>query len=180
MRMAFIAVMVLAALAFSAPAFAGTGAGTKELGINITSQKFEVDETNTKVTTSIINLLYGYYLSDRVEVAGNICIIENDLGGIDTTQTNLELQGKFHFPESSAILIPYLGLAAGIYNFDDGGVVDASGTSYGFMGGAKYMVVPSASVNLEYSFRSAELEDDNKNKYESTLTTLSIGFSVYF
>ena len=173
--LAVIAMVVLAA----APSWAQTGAGTMELGMSASSQKFENDDTGDKVTTTIISVLYGYFVTDAIELAGSLSVIENDMGPAQVTQTGLELQFKYHFTGLGELLMPYIGAQAGVYGFDDG-TTDLFGNSYGLMGGAKYFVSQKTSVNLEYNYRTMALKDDDDNEYDATVTVLGIGYSIYF
>jgi opacity protein-like surface antigen len=172
-----LALLIVAAAA--APSSAETSSGMKELGVSISSQRFEMEDTAQEINTTIINLLYGYFLTSRVEFAGNLSIIENDLGTDESTQTCFELQGKFHFTGTASIMLPYLGVQAGVYTFDDG-AEDISGNSYGMMGGVKYFVTPGASLNMEYSYRAMELKDKDNVTHDAHMTVLGIGYSVYF
>ncbi|MCK4911445.1 MAG: porin family protein [Thermodesulfovibrionales bacterium] len=174
------AILVLAILLVSAaPAWAQTEAGMSELGMSISSQKLKSDDAGTSVNTTIINVLYGYFFTDAIELAGNLNVIENDFGNTETTQTGFELQLKYHFIGTIASFLPYLGVQAGVYGLDDG-TDELKGSSAGFMGGAKYFVSEKTSVNLEYNYRMMTLEDDNDNSYDATVTVLGIGCSVYF
>ena len=160
-----IAMLVLAVLAVllapAAPAWAQTEAGMSELGVSFSSQKLESDEADTDVNTTIIN------------------VIDNDFGETHTTQTGLELQLKYHFIGAITSFLPYLGVEAGVYGLDDG-TAEFKGKSAGFMGGAKYFLSEKTSLNLEYNFRMMELEDEQDETYDATITVLGIGYSVYF
>ena len=172
--LAVIAMVILAA----APSWARTEAGTMELGMSASSQKFENDDTGGEVTTTIINVLYGYFVTDAIELAGNLSVIENEMGSAKATQTGFELQFKYHLTGFGELLMPYLGVQAGVFGFD--GTTDLFGNSYGLMGGAKYFVTEKTSVNLEYNYRTMTLKDDADNEYDATVTVLGIGYSIYF
>ncbi len=174
------AILVLALLLASvAPAWAQIGAGTSELGVSISSQKFESDDAGTDVNTTIINVLYGYFFTDAIELAGNLNVIDTDFGETETIQTGIELQLKYHFIGAITSFLPYLGVQAGFYGIDDG-MDELKGNSYGFMGGARYFLSEKTSVNLEYNFRMMKLEDEQDKSYDATVTVLGIGYSVYF
>jgi opacity protein-like surface antigen len=182
MNMRLLSVLLLlVALVLSGamPATAEINAGTSELGVSISSQKLENDNTDTEITTTIINVFYGYFITKAFEIAGNISIVENEINGAGSTQTGLELQGKYHFVGATDIFLPYLGIQAGVYGIDSGST-ELRGRSYGFMGGAKYFLSDKVSVNLEYNYRALELEDEDDNTSDSTVTVLGIGYSVYF
>ncbi len=178
--MRMTAMLVLAILLVSvAPAWAQTEAGTSELGLSISSQKMESDEAGAEVNTTIINILYGYFFTDAIELAGSLNVIENDFGDTETTQTGFELQFKYHFIGTRTSFLPYLGVQAGVYGLEDG-TDELKGFSTGFMGGAKYFVSEKTSVNLEYNYRMMKLEDEDDNSYDATVTVLGIGYSIYF
>ncbi len=178
-----IAMLVLAVLAVllapATPAWAQTEAGMTELGVSISSQKLESDDAGTDVNTTIINVLYGYFITDAIEIAGNLNVIDNDFGETETTQTGFELQLKYHFIGAMTSFLPYLGVEAGVYGLDDG-TDELKGKSVGFMGGAKYFMSEKTSLNLEYNFRMMQLEDEQDESYDATITVLGIGYSVYF
>ncbi len=178
MRNTTLAVIAMVLLT-AAPSWARSEAGTTELGMSASSQKFENDDTGGEVTTTIINVLYGYFVTDAIELAGALSVIENDMGTAQATQTGFEFQVKYHLTGFGELLMPYLGAQAGVYGFDDG-TTDLFGNSYGLMGGAKYFVTEKTSVNLEYNYRAMTLKDDADNEYDSTVTVLGIGYSIYF
>ena len=174
------AILVLAILLLSStPAWAKIEAGTSELGLSISSQKLKSDDTGTDVNTTIINLLYGYFITDAIELAGNLNIIENDFGATETTQKGLEFQVKYHFIGTIASFLPFVGVQAGVYGIDNG-TDELKGNSAGFMGGARYFLSEKTSVNLEYNYRMMDLKDDQDKSYDTTVTVLGIGYSVYF
>ena len=172
-----VAIAIL--LLVSTPAWAKTEAGMTELGMSASSQKFQSDDTGQDVTTTIISVFYGYFVTDAMELAGNLSVIENDMGTAKATQTGLELQFKYHFTGFGELLLPYIGVQAGVFGIDDG-TDDFFGNSYGIMGGGKYFVSEKTSINLEYNYRAMKLKDDNDNDYDATVTVLGIGYSIYF
>jgi opacity protein-like surface antigen len=175
---AFALAVVMVSL-MPALSWAEVGEGSTELGLSISSQRFEVEGEAASHDMTLVNLLYGYYITDRAELGFAVNIIEDEAGSSKTTRTGFELMGRYHFADSSKILVPYLGAQAGAVNYDDG-VAESSGNSLGLMAGAKYFLGDRASVNFEYNYRSVSLEDDADNEYDATLTTISVGYSVYF
>lgn len=174
------ALVLMLVIAFPHAALAQSEAGSSELGVSISSQQFENIDADVTVSTTIINVLYGYFVTDALEFAGNLNVIENDLGDAQSTQTGVELQGKYHFLSGpDATFLPYVGLEGGVYGFDDG-LEKLTGSSYGLMGGAKFFLSKNASVNLEYNYREMKLEDDSGASYNANITVLGIGYSVYF
>ena len=101
------------------------------------------------------------------------------MGSTDSTQTGFDLQARYHFTRAGGMLLPYLGIQAGYSRHESSGS-ECSGLSYGILAGAKYFMNSSSSVNFEYNVRKLDLDESGGSKYKATVTTFSIGYSIYF
>ena len=154
----------------------GIEQGKKELGVGFSQQETKSD--NFEMTMTTINLMFCYYVTPEILVAGNLFIIGTEADGSESTTTVLEMQGKYHFIIEQPEIVPYLGLQVGTYSMDADGM-DGSGSSYGYMGGVKYFMAEDTSINLEYNWKTVSMEIGGYNA-DSDITTLSIGASLYF
>jgi len=179
MIMRVAAITAVALLCLTGISWAESLKGTKELGFNVSSQNLDVDGSSARVSTTMISVLYGVFITEQIEAGGAVNIIESEGGSVETTQTGVEFHAKFHFIGANPVLLPYIGLELGVYSLDSGGN-EYSGNSTGIMGGAKYFMSSTSSVNLEYNLRNLEMEDKRNRNYDATATTLNIGYSVYF
>lgn len=156
--------------------------GASELGANFSSQSFAVDGKPGEAESTVLNLYYGFFPTDKLEVLGDIMIIRNEtnLGGgaaRESTTTGIELQALYHFVRPRPAT-PFIGISAGNYRYDDG-TNEGSGPAYGLLGGVKYFVSPHTSINIVYSSKSAHVEILGKSE-TLAVRNLNLGYSIYF
>jgi opacity protein-like surface antigen len=158
-------VALVLVMAFSTAVFAGVEQGKQEIGGSIS--KYDTDAA--EVTLIFAN--YGMFVTDELQVAGNILIMDTDA---DASATGLEAQAKYHFIEVNDITVPYAGGYLGHFNMEVGGDSE-SAISYGFMFGVKHFISEDTSINAEYNHKVVMMDAGDED-----LTVMSVGFAVYF
>ena len=163
MKKIFILTLVMV-FGLASVCFAGIEQGKSEVGANYTRQ--DVDG----IVISMVNFNYGYFMTDELQLSGNLMLMEAE----DFELIGLDGQAKYHLIQEGSEIVPYVGAQLGNVSISGPGFSE-SATSYGFMGGAKYFVSEDASVNVEYNYKNVMYEGG-----DITITTLSVGMSVYF
>ncbi len=145
--------------------FAGVEQGRSEIGGNLSRQSFE------GMTMTMLNFYYGYFVTDEVQVTGNLMLM--DMDG-EATLRSTEVQGRYHFILEGEEYVPYVGGLLGSMTVEAGNFSETA-TSYGFLGGVKYFLDEDFSVNAEYVHKTITVSGES-----GTITMLTLGFAVYF
>jgi hypothetical protein len=169
-------VLALAAIAFSAPAFAQSSAngGQFGLGVSITPEARTAPTIEVYVPLQLAPNL-------RLEPSLGIATVDAPQGGTDTKDITLGV-GLFVTQKVSAPVDLYAGgrLKLNFTSFDNG-VTDDSGTDFTLAAavGGEYYFVPKFSIGLEGElgfYSQSEISGDNSGFF-----TTGLGFlRVYF
>ncbi len=172
-------------------AFAGTKAGSTELGLNASITNLSIDsddDDDEDIQMFLGTVTAGYFITDQIQLGGSFMGNRMDYGDSDSTTYDLSAQAKYHFSSSDQTIVPYVGIQGGYYTrtYDsgDGDESESDGYSYGALGGLKFFVTESTTLNLELNYNRLSLDpdsnDDNDDNIEADLLALLIGFSIYF
>lgn len=119
----------------------------------------------------------GYFLTDPLEIKGNISIIGLNGGGMNAYVVPLTVGVDYHFNTKNKT-VPYVGLAVGVY-IVGGGFEEDSGAIGGVLGdghaGLKQFLSEDVALDFRVGYQYAPLPGVSLNN-----VTASIGLSFQF
>ena len=169
-------------------ALAGTDAGYKELGVNVTYSNTSYSNSSTKNNFTSFGFVFNYFFNAYWSVgadyrlSGTSTEPENGDSSISTYQT-ISLRTDLLAGGPTKTAIPYIGAHIGNTStyFESGGSSDdSSTTSYGLQGGLKIFPSERVSVNLELDYTTTTQEDYYGEDYDVDTVSLFVGASFYF
>lgn len=147
-----------ATLAFTSLAYANNAAiakGTQELRL-----QGAIDFTSAFGTDLSIDLGYGYFISDYIEVGGLFSFGDNDLVSL----FGAGVFSEYNF-DTMTSLVPFAGGQIAFKQTDITGNGDESGLSLGLYGGVKYFIIDDLAISARFFIEQATADiylDDGK------------------
>lgn len=167
-------VILLLTIGLAGGSFAGTKAGDKEVGVQMSlNHDFNGDgSTATQFSGDV-----GYFFTDAFEAGVSVGINWAEAGDVDVTSVSGFGIANYHFNTSSNI-VPYVGAGAGFeYASYDDGNSDDSNTEFAIEGhvGIKQFVAERTFLNYQVQYHrlvGSDIEDDGRIN-----ATIGVGFS---
>lgn len=91
-----------------------------------------------------LNLGYGYFLAEGIEVGPRISMLTDD----DNDMLALDAYIEYHYPVADN-LAPYAGFSLGLFNNDKGADSTAAGATISF--GCKFFLVEDLALDLSFN-----------------------------
>lgn len=164
---------LVAAFAVAASAAPNLDEGTQELMLDGL-----VNFDSAAGTEIVLNVGYGLFVADNVELAGIVGIADNDLytlflfGGL----------AELNIPIEDVPVVPFVNASIAYANADIEGGDSADAIVFGVAGGAKFFVTDdlaiAAQLNLAYATDDIYAEDDGD--VSDTDITATLGLRYYF
>jgi opacity protein-like surface antigen len=129
-----------------------------------------------------LELGYGVFVRDAIEVGGRLGYISNEsagLGGVDSKIWALDGFVEYHF-DMASMSVPYVGATLGYSNYDTGALDDGC-LVYGPMVGVKYFIADNVAVDIALKYLLAGEEIfRNEGVMEDSDLKLSFGIRAMF
>jgi hypothetical protein len=180
---------VVAMMALTGVAMAGTEGGDKEIQIQGSLSNTTNSDNDNKTSTSSIQLGFNYFFTSNVSIGvdyrGIASYDEPENGDKSTTSANfLLLRGDLYLGSATSKLMPYIGGHVGqaSITMESGGNKNSfSSSTYGFQGGIKIFSGENISWNLELDQSNYTYKYEDYNvEYDEYVTSFFAGFSYYF
>jgi hypothetical protein len=166
----WMSMLTIAALAGASQA-ASLSQGTRELTLD-----GALDPDGASGTEISLDVGYGYFIQDNIEVGGEVSIADND----HATTYGLGGFAEYNFDQGSA-LVPFAGVGLGWFNTEiDDLDVDDDAVVASLFGGVKYFlaenIAVTAQINLEWASEDIFLNDDD---VEDTNIDFTVGMRFF-
>lgn len=171
---------MLAGCMLSGSAFAQTEA-RNELGGQLLIGSTKVAGTSSD--TGFGNIYYGRFVTDSLEVLGNVSYQATSSGGFESTTLGLSAGVLYYFLPvgKKGNVAPYVGGDLAFSTTDTTGAGFSSTTDSGGWDvklGVKVFITDNAALNIEYMHQ--EMEDDSFIPVETENDFVTIGVSTLF
>lgn len=189
MRLHILAASALLALATSCATFTnstpaqgerfGPSKGQSEVsfGGTLSSQELETDFGSFDSDSLIAQASYGHYLTDEVEVGGQLITSFSDSEGSETTAIGIQPYGRYNFRLNERT-VAYAGVHLGLLHFiidDDFSDESETAFSYGVHGGFKSWLNPTTAFFVEPRYTETSFDEFDINQFD-----IILGFAITF
>ena len=149
-------------------------AGTRELALS-----GALDTEGPSGTTYNIDVTYGYFIADNLEIGGGLAYAFAEGDPDDATTLGLRGLADYHFGGASAV-VPYVGARVGWQSVEIG-AIDEDAVTYGARGGIKYFIADNVGIDVAIQYLLAS-EDIfvNDGEVEDNDLSLQVGLRVLF
>ena len=179
-------VIVFAFVVTISNAFAGTSAGSTEVGLAVSMSRTSIDYDGGSVDVDTLMALtkIGYFFTDEFSLAlaatGTVVSVDagDDAAQGDAAMLALQVQPDWHFV-TDGMWVPYVGPHAGIFMYEAGDFSDEV-ISYGAHIGAKGFVTENVAVDLSLRYTIYEVDAGEDSDVEVDEIMAFAGLNFYF